>query len=487
MAAFGIVWLLYINGAFLPKWIDWKNREMSCDEGITIVLSNRHISVSTEEKDADNNADETEIIWESPDGLLVQDYIWEDITGDGNRELVILGWRRGRFGKDRPFWVKKNDMSWSQHIGVYTYSKETNVIKSIWMASDVGDYCSQWKYDIAHKHLLIQNNKGDVCSWRWSGFGFEKADDTVSFAVAGDNLIHDNIYKYGLEEKSGDFTYMYRGVKDRLNEADVRVINLETILVDDESLYGGYPSFGTPIEVGEALSQSGFQIFTCATNHALDKGMTGIDTTVSFCRDNGITYLGIQGSDDVNTYKPYEVYYKKGYSFALFNYTMGLSNTNGKYPDGIPENAVHLMDNEEKIKEDLKRARTECDGVVVFVHWGTENTTTVDEFQKKWASIFNECNVDVVVGTHPHVIQEVTTLTDEDGFDTIIYYSIGNFISAQREEANQTGAIALFSFGMTMDGMRIEQYSTEKVTTEHTGGYYTVHYLDETSVRGESD
>lgn len=483
----GIIWLLYVKGFFLPGWIEWNNKATEYSGRYEIILADKKVTV-TDKGDKQNNIADNgvpvsspEEIWHSSDSLLVSDYLIADITGDGKEEMVLLCWRRARFGPHQPFFIKGNDKTWSQHIAVYAFDENENSFRSIWTASDIGLLAKDWKYDDIHNRLIIQDINDEVTAWIWPGFGFMLADSSVSFAACGDNLIHDTIYEYGLEKRDSDFSFLYDNISKRLSEADVRILNLETILVDDPKDYSGFPAFGTPVEVGMAAKEAGFDIFTCATNHALDKGMIGIDTTASFCDENDITYLGIQPSEEKERV-PYKVFWKKGYSFAMFNYTMGLSNTNSDLYAEATEYAVAMLndDNREQIVSDLTEAQNVADAVIVFVHWGTEDSGGIDEFQKKWAEIFNDCGVDVVVGTHPHVLQPVERLINEVGNETLIYYSLGNLVSSQRGEDNRLGGIAEFDFEMTMDGIKVASYDMAPVVTHHgTDGITTCYYVDD--------
>ena len=139
----------------------------------------------------------------------------------------------------------------------------------------------------------------------------------------------------------------------------------------------------------------------------------------------------------------------------MLNYTYG---TNGiRIPEKSP-NAVHLLEDEERIRADISKAKAESDFVVVFVHWGTEYAEKPDDFQKKWTQIFLECGVDVTVGTHPHVLQPYELLRDDSGHEMLVYYSIGNYISAQSEKSCVKGGMAEFTVSLTKDGYRITEY-----------------------------
>ena len=228
--------------------------------------------------------------------------------------------------------------------------------------------------------------------------------------------------------------------------------------------------------MGEAIADAGFDVVTCATNHALDQGVSGIDFTKDFFESRDIMCIGVQ-SEAEKEYRPYEVLAKGGAKFALFNYTYG---TNGNW---IPENKaymLHLLDNEERVRADLEKARAETDFVLVFVHWGTEYSEQPDEFQQKWTQIFSESKADVVVGTHPHVLQPYEILQDDEGHEMLVYYSIGNYISAQHEQSCVKGGMAQFTVSLTSDGYKISQYMLQPLTiTRQENGKYTVDILSE--------
>ena len=155
-------------------------------------------------------------------------------------------------------------------------------------------------------------------------------------------------------------------------------------------------------------------------------------------------------------------------------YTYG---TNGiRIPDNNPY-MVHLLDDEEKIKGDIGKAKSETDFVIVFAHWGTENSDQPDEFQKKWAQVFLDSGVDVVIGTHPHVLQPYEILKDDNGHEMLIYYSIGNYISAQSEKSCIKGGMASFTVSLTKEGYKITEYNLQPLMINwNEGGKYSVEF-----------
>lgn len=467
---------LWRTGAFLPRWIPWDSAAFSDESGdYRIVLKDKSVSVTwcTGSDKQDDTSENKKIIWTSPKGILVQKALSADVDNDSREELVLLCWKIGRYGRDRPFWVEKDEKKWSQHLFVYEY--EHGKIIPQWMSSYLGkdlEDATVYRRADSQNRLLFRDTDGGTSCWRWDSWGFTLEDAAVSFVAFGDNLLHDPIWHYGLQNDEA-FSFLFENLQDVIAESDVSVINQETPLTDDPALYGGYPRFGTPIGAGQAVADAGFDVVTCATNHALDKGPEGIHTTKNFFASRNVLCLGIQ-TEDAAEYRPYEILVKKGIRFALLNYTYG---TNGiKTPNDAPY-MVHLLEDEAQIREDIEKARAEADFVLLFVHWGTENAAQIDEGQKRWTQIFLESHADVVIGTHPHVLQPCEILTAEDGHEMLVYYSLGNYISAQAEPYSIKGGMARFTVSPSSDGYKITEYSlTPLAITWHKGGLYTVDY-----------
>ena len=318
--------------------------------------------------------------------------------------------------------------------------------------------------------LFLTAPDGTVSRWRWDEWGFTKEETAVSFVVFGDNLLHEPICRYALNH-DGDFGFLYENITDIIAKSDVAVINQETPLVDNPAQYGGYPRFGTPVQAGQALVSAGFDVVTCATNHMLDRGAEGAYFTREFFASRGVVCMGIRTKEDAESC-PYEIIVRNGIRFALFNYTYG---TNGLKPPKDNPYILPLLDDKERVGRELTEAREEADFVIVFAHWGTEYGEEADEFQKTWTQVFLEGKADVVVGSHPHALQPYEMLRDGDGHEMLVYYSIGNYVSAQDEESCIKGGMAAFTVSLTAAGYRVTAYSLEPlVITRGEGGRYGV-------------
>ncbi len=249
---------------------------------------------------------------------------------------------------------------------------------------------------------------------------------TVSLVMVGDILLHTPVAESGLmEDGSYDFTPLFANVADKIGSADLALVNQEVIIGGAELGITGYPCFNAPYELGDALADTGFNVILHATNHAMDKGKKGVLNCLDFWNTNypQMPVLGIHGSaeDAEDIY----IYEQDGMKIAILNYTYG---TNGiALPADMPY-AVDLLE-EEKVKRDLAKAEELADFVIVCPHWGTEYNLGISAQQEKWTKLFLENGVDLVIGTHPHVIEPVEWVTDEDGREMLVYYSLGNFVN----------------------------------------------------------
>ena len=454
----GAAAILLRQGYLLPVWVAWSEKSIdSKTEDLKIELKNRGVSVVKDQK----------TVWKTERGIYVQDVLWEDIDHDGSNELMILCWKRGRYGDSRPFWVENDEKNWSQHIFLYDWSGET--MRPIWMASDLGMEVEAWSFT-NHTRLLLTDREGNRSAWDWISWGLSSVEPTsLRFGALGDNLIHRQIYDYAFRHFNGNFDSLFSTMQEELSQYEVLSINQETVFVDKPENYSDYPRFGTPIQVGEALVRAGFDIVSCATNHAMDQGVEAVDLTAEFFERNGVLSPGIQPRSD-RKYLPYEILEKKGIRCALFCYTQ---STNGiPLPEETPY-VLHTLTDEQQVRKDLADGYADSDICIVYVHWGTEYDDAPDETQKYWAQLFADSGVDVVIGTHPHVLQPVEWVTGKNGNETLVFYSLGNYISAQTEVACRTGGLGYFTVVKENGVCQITAYGLKELVTVEENGFYT--------------
>ena len=330
--------------------------------------------------------------------------------------------------------------------------------------------------------------------------GQERAEPTgepeITLVMVGDILLHTPVAESGLrEDGSYDFSAVFAQMKEEIQAADLALVNQEVILGGAQLGVSGYPAFNAPYELGDALVDAGFDVILHATNHALDKGKKGIQNCLSFWQENypDTAVLGIHDSQEAQ--EEIYVYEKQGIRIAILNYTYG---TNGIPLPGDMPYAVDLLDRE-RVADDLRRAGELADFVVVCPHWGTEYTLSATREQEDWAALFAENGADLILGTHPHVIEPVgwvnggTAPDGESGQEaiapggTLVYYSLGNFVNwtsgTGAGVANRmVGGMARVTIGLDDAGEAvIKAYDVEPLVchVEQGFGGVTVYPLEE--------
>lgn len=306
----------------------------------------------------------------------------------------------------------------------------------------------------------------------------------IQLVMVGDMLMHERVMESGLQEDgSYSFDHLFVHVQEQIEAADLALVNQETILGGTEIGLTGYPCFNSPYELGVAEVEAGFDVILHGTNHALDKGKRGATNCMDFWEETypDIAYLGINRSQEAQDSDIY-VYEQDGMRIAILNYTYG---TNGiSTPEGMPY-LVNYMD-EEKILADLKLAEEQADFTVVCPHWGKEYYLGISSSQKKWTKLFLENGVDLVLGTHPHVIEPVEWVQDENGHKMLVYYSLGNFVNGTSGTGDGVmnrcvGGLADVTIGRDESGaVAILEYAAIPLVCHiDEGEAYTVWYLED--------
>lgn len=293
-------------------------------------------------------------------------------------------------------------------------------------------------------------------------------EDSVTLIMVGDMLMHMPVNRSGMRTDGNmDFSHLFTYTKKFIKNADIAIVNQEVMLGGKELGISGYPMFNTYYEVGDALVDAGFDVVLHATNHTMDRGKEGLLNCISYWEENhpSITYLGIQ--DTAQEQEEIYITEQNGINIAILNYTYGLNGL--PMPDGMPY-AVNLMD-KKKMAKDIAKAKELADFVVVCPHWGTEYVLEASTYQKEYAQFFLENGVDLVIGAHPHVIEPVEMLYDENGNEMLVYYSLGNYVNSTASEENNIGrrmlgAIAEINIIRDSNGdVVIDNYTAHPIVT----------------------
>ena len=274
---------------------------------------------------------------------------------------------------------------------------------------------------------------------------------TARVSASGDNLIHDGIYIQAQKraaaagEEGYDFSYLYENAVPIYEAYDLNLINVET-LVSDELEPSSYPRFCSPGDVARELYRIGFRGFFLANNHTYDKGAEGIASTLRFWESmpEDCVTSGLYRDREADNASYTEV---NGITFAFLAYT---EMTNGLATPSGAEASVIYTSEEDVLAAQIAYAAERADVVAVSVHWGVENTHNVSDSQRALAQKLADWGADIIIGTHPHVVQPIETVTSADGRAVPVAYSLGNYVSAQDRLDNLVGIVLGFEATKTV-------------------------------------
>ena len=270
----------------------------------------------------------------------------------------------------------------------------------------------------------------------------QKEEYQASLVMVGDALIHSNIY---LDAKKTDGTYDFKPMleltKPITSKYDLAYYNQETILGGTSLGISSYPRFNSPTEVGDAFLDSGFNLVSLANNHTMDKGEQGVINSLNYWNEKkDVVHAGQYSSfDDRDSVNVYE---KNGIKYAFFSYTTwtnGLETPTGKeYLNNVYSN--------DKAQNDISKVRDSVDVVIVAMHWGNEYSLGVSDKQIEIANYLSSLGVDIIIGSHPHVVEPVEFIGK-----TLVIYSLGNFISDQEGIERLTGLMMSVDIKKSVD------------------------------------
>ena len=286
---------------------------------------------------------------------------------------------------------------------------------------------------------------------------------TVTISFVGDLMCHSPQLKFAqVSQDSFDFKPVFREVKKYLTEADLTIGNLETTISGKENRYSGYPLFNSPGEYLEALKDAGFDILLTANNHSLDRGKKGVIRTIEMIKNNGMESIGSYHSQqDRDSIRVFNI---NGIKIAILSYTYGL---NGNYIANNERFLVNVIDTA-LMKQDILSARNKnADVILVYFHFGDEYQRKPNSFQKEIVKRAIDYGADLIIGSHPHVIQPVEYFSSKKNKigNGLIAYSLGNFISNQRWRYSDSGVILNLTFTKNKSSQNVCLSKTEFIPT----------------------
>lgn len=271
-----------------------------------------------------------------------------------------------------------------------------------------------------------------------------ETDDYLSLIMVGDSLIHEAVYADANTESGFDFKPIFQYIKPIVSKYDLAFYNQESILGGSEIGLSTYPRFNSPYEVGDAFIDMGFNIVSLANNHTLDRGDEAIRNSRNYWNNKNVLVNGSATSyEERNDFRIMEKNNITYTMLAYTDYTNGLSTRGNDY-------LVNQV-NFDVMKRDIEMVRNKVDVLMVSVHFGEEYNLNVTKRQLEVAKFLADNGVDIVIGHHPHVVGKMDYIDD-----TLVIYSLGNFVSAQRGVERLTGLMA---------SVNIHKHTKNKVST----------------------
>jgi len=318
---------------------------------------------------------------------------------------------------------------------------------------------------------------------RWSNALFNVppvfSEDTVTIRILGDVMMHEKQIRHAYEAGTYDFSSYFSLIADDIREADISIANMEFTLAGEP--YSGYPCFAAPDSFADYLAGCGFDVFLTANNHIFDKGTAGAERTLKIYRElnrkNGIMFIGVASDESEYENVTPLMIRRKGIRFAFINATYG---TNLGLQSHWPQ--TNYLSARTRLEAAFSKAEEEdADLILALPHWGTEYVLRHAPGQEKEAEWMAENGADMIIGAHPHVIQDfqVIELDRGCGKERIpVAYSLGNAVSNMSAANTQMGLMATIRIVRENDGdLHILPMEFTYLWCSRPGGYddgYTV-------------
>ena len=296
----------------------------------------------------------------------------------------------------------------------------------------------------------------------------EPKEKRMSIIMVGDVLIHDAVLN---DASNGDGTYdfssMFTYIEPILKKYDLRYCNQESTIGGKSLGISAYPAFNSPDEIGDTLVNIGFNMVSLANNHTLDRGISAVNYSNNYWKSKNVIMAGTYDSEEERN--NITIHEKNGIKFAFLSYTT-ISNAY------VPNNYILNMYSNERAAADVNKAKElGAEVIIVAMHWGQEYTNEETYSQQQIAEYLSNLGVNLIIGAHSHVVEPITYIND-----TLVIYSLGNFISNQLflNENTGTGMMVMTDIVVDKDG---------KVTFENLDYELILSYMENnTSVAGNS-
>ena len=311
-----------------------------------------------------------------------------------------------------------------------------------------------------------------------------KKEYKTNLVMVGDALIHGLVYQTAnryADYKGYDFKPMLKYTKEIVEDYDLAYYNQETILGGTELGLSTYPMFNSPTEVGDAFLDAGFNLVSLATNHTLDRGEKAILNSRNYWNSKKEQAIAAGSYSSQEERDEVIVKESNGIKYGFLSYTV---QTNGLT---IPSGKDYLVNvySKETVKNDVEKYRDKVDILIVAMHWGEEYMTYPVNSQKEIAKYLSSLGVDIIIGCHPHVVEPIDFIDN-----TLVIYSLGNFVSSQVGVERLTGLMASTDIIKTeyhgKTTIEFDNVMGTLIFTDRNNGYivYPYHKLNDNILSG---
>ncbi len=259
----------------------------------------------------------------------------------------------------------------------------------------------------------------------------------VTFSAVGDNLANENLLELAdaaageVGDDAYDFTGFYEHIAPAIRSYDIAFVNQETTLGGPDAYgYNGYPSYNTPDSMADAVADAGWRVVSTNTNHAYDTWTSSIEHAQQVWASKSGELLTVGSFTSQEDRERPRVVECNGLRIAFLSYNYG---QNGYEQSDLPNDYYAVTYDREAMLEDVQRARRAADAVVVYMHWGTEYEHEPDETQRTRAQELADAGVDLVIGSHAHVIQPMEWFEGADGGQTLVVFGLGDLLSGYHD------------------------------------------------------
>lgn len=292
----------------------------------------------------------------------------------------------------------------------------------------------------------------------------EEINRSITFTFAGNVLINDRMwYDTSTKDNTYDFKYVFEDLKTTMKKSNINFYSQQSILGGKELGISYYSNYNSPIDLGEAMVDIGFNMVSLANYHAYDKGITGIMNSLDFWDKNNVVYSGTSISEEKRNSN--NIITKNNIKIGLLAYTMGTDTVfNGSYEINVYDKEI--------VKSDVETLKEKTDIIIVSMDWGNTGLLEVNSTQKEIANYLSELGVDIVVGNTGYSIQPIEKINN-----TLILYSLGNLLSGHILADSRISAVVDLKLNMNIkDDVKTIQFSDINVLLTYAYNNDTMNY-----------